>query len=174
MELWDIYDEDRRPTGRYAVRDVTPLQPGEYHLVVHVCVFSRDGKLLIQRRALGRKSAGGLWDITAGGSAVAGETSLQAAQRELKEEVGLSLELPRPFFTINFPVGFDDVYLVQADPDLSELVLQEEEVCDAKWATEEEVLTLLDAGLFVKYRRHFLELLFETNCGYGMILRGVK
>ncbi len=170
MELWDIYDENRRPTGRTAVRDVTPLGAGEYHLVVHIAVFSAEGKMLIQRRAL-HKSAGGLWDITAGGSAIAGESSADAAKRELFEELGLSLPLPRPAFTVNFSSGFDDVFLVRAEPQLSSLVLQEEEVCDAKWATEEEILAMLDEGLFVTYRRHFLQLLFETNCGYGVIIR---
>ena len=170
MELWDIYDEAREKTGRTAVRDVTPFRAGEYHLVVHIAVFSEDGRMLIQRRAL-TKSAGGLWDITAGGSALAGETSGEAACRELFEELGLRLELPRPSFTVNFDRGFDDVFLVRAEPPLSSLVLQEEEVCDAKWATLEEILSMLDEGKFIDYRRHFLELLFEMDCGYGMILR---
>ena len=170
MELWDIYDENRRPTGRTAVRDRDVLCAGEYHLVVHIAVFSADGKMLIQRRALS-KSAGGMWDITAGGSAVAGENSLDAARRELYEELGLRLELPRPAFTVHFPVGFDDVFLVRAEPDLSTLKLQKEEVCDAKWATKEEIFAMLDAGQFVRYRRHFLGLLFEMNCGYGVIIR---
>ncbi len=170
MELWDIYDKDRRLTGRTAVRDVTPLAEGEYHLVVHVCVFSPDGKMLIQRRALERMSAPGLWDVTAGGSALAGEDALQAAMRELNEEMGLSLELPPPALTIHFSCGFDDVFLVRADPALN-LTLQKEEVCDAKWADKEEVLALLEEGKFVPYRKHYLELLFEMDCGYGMILR---
>ncbi|WP_444811847.1 NUDIX domain-containing protein, partial [Streptococcus canis] len=55
----------------------------------------------------------GLWDVTVGGSALAGETAQQAAMRELEEELGLSLELTgvRPHFTINFGEGFDDTFL---------------------------------------------------------------
>ena len=49
MELVDLYDENRAPLGRTAER-YGPKGPGEYRTVVHVCVFSRDGRLLIQRR----------------------------------------------------------------------------------------------------------------------------
>ena len=163
MELWDVYDESRRPTGRTAVRDVTPLGAGEYHLVVHICVFSSDGKMLIQRRAQGHGKFGGLWDVTAGGSALAGETSRQAAERELKEEMGIALRLPRPSFTANFAKGFDDVYLVQADIPLSSLVFQKEEVSDAKWATAEEIFAMRAEGTFIPYRIGFLQTLFDLK-----------
>lgn len=168
MELWDIYDEERRKTGRTAIRDVTPLAEGEYHLVVHVCVFSSDGKMLIQRRAQ-EKNYGGLWDVTAGGSALAGETSKQAAERELMEEMGISLRLPRPSFTANFERGFNDVFLTQADIPLSSLVFQKEEVSGAKWATREEVFQMLADGTFVPFRKCFLEMIFGMNGNLGIL-----
>ena len=37
MELWDVYDADRRLTGRTMVRGER-FQPGDYHLVVHICI----------------------------------------------------------------------------------------------------------------------------------------
>ena len=163
MELWDVYDEFRRPTGKTVRRGADPLKEGEYHLVVHICVFSSDGKLLVQHRAKEHGKHGGLWDVTAGGSAVAGETSKQAAQRELKEEMGISLRLPRPAFTANFAQGFDDVYLVQADIPLSSLVFQKEEVSGAKWATAEEVFAMRAEGTFIPYRIGFLQTLFDLK-----------
>ena len=163
MEFWDVYDENRRLTGKTVRRDVDPLGEGEYHLVVHVCVFSSEEKLLLQRRAQEHGRFGGLWDVTAAGSAVAGETPRQAAERELKEEMGLALPLGRPSFTVNFDKGFDDVFLTVHDVGLSALVLQEEEVCDAKWATAEEVFAMHAAGAFVPYRAGFLQTLFELK-----------
>lgn len=168
MEIWDIYDEERRKTGRTAVRDATPLSEGEYHLVVHVCIFSADGKMLIQQRAH-EKSYGGLWDVTAGGSALAGETSKQAAERELFEEVGIRAALPRPTLTVLFARGFDDVFLLRRDCDPAALVLQKEEVCGVKWATQEEIASLIREGKFVQYREHFIPLLFEMVGKYGAI-----
>jgi phospholipid/cholesterol/gamma-HCH transport system ATP-binding protein len=46
-----------------------------------------------------------------GGSAVSGDDSRQAAEREMAEELGLHLEIShRPNFNINFDGGFDDFY----------------------------------------------------------------
>ena len=48
-ESWDIYDASRKKTGRTKIRG-TEFRPGEYHLVVHVCLFNGRGELLIQQR----------------------------------------------------------------------------------------------------------------------------
>ena len=45
MELWDIYDKDRRLTGRQIERG-QKLGAGEYHTTVHVAIFTPDGRLL--------------------------------------------------------------------------------------------------------------------------------
>ncbi len=34
MELWDIYDRDKKPTGRTMKRNDWCLKDGEYHLTV--------------------------------------------------------------------------------------------------------------------------------------------
>lgn len=48
-ELWDIYTKDREKTGRFHRRG-DPMKAGEYHLVVHVCIFNSRNQLLIQQR----------------------------------------------------------------------------------------------------------------------------
>ena len=48
MELWDIYDRQRRTTGRFHVRG-TPMGRGEYHLTAFVWVFNRQRELLLSR-----------------------------------------------------------------------------------------------------------------------------
>lgn len=56
-----------------------------------------------------------MWDISVGGSAVSGDSSQSAAEREVLEELGLKVDLQgvRPHFAINFDHGFDDVYLIE-------------------------------------------------------------
>ncbi|WP_444812265.1 NUDIX hydrolase, partial [Streptococcus canis] len=110
---WDIYTADRVETGRVMERG-SSFKQGDYHLVVHICLFNDKGEMLIQQRQADKAGWPGLWDVTVGGSALAGETAQQAAMRELEEELGLSLELTgvRPHFTINFGEGFDDTFLV--------------------------------------------------------------
>ena len=108
MELWDIYDIDRQKTGKLCQRvDGKALADQDYHLVVHICLFNPQGQLLIQRRQLDKAGYPGLWDVTAAGSALAGETSAQAAARELFEEMGIRHDFTneRPAFTVDFPTA---------------------------------------------------------------------
>ena len=111
MELWDLYDRDLRPTGETHERG-KPLPEDRYHMVVHVIIFSTDGRMLIQQRQPFKEGWPNLWDVTVGGSAIAGDTSCTAATRELQEELGLTADLTfeRPKLTIHFSVGFDDIY----------------------------------------------------------------
>ena len=51
MELWDIYDKDKKPTGRTMKRNDWCLKEGEYHLSVLGVIQRQDGKYLITKRA---------------------------------------------------------------------------------------------------------------------------
>lgn len=161
-EVWDIYDENRIKTGRTMIRG-NEIKNGDYHLVVHVCIFNSKGELLIQKRTLNKKSYPGMWDVSVGGSAILGDSSQTAAERETLEEIGLKINLQdkRPRITLNFKGGFDDVYLIKMDVNIDELVLQEEEVSDAKWASLEEVLTLLKENKFVDYDENLIKFYFS-------------
>lgn len=106
------------------------FEQGAYHLVIHVCLFNQLGKMLIQQRQPDKEGWSNMWDITVGGSAIAGETSQQAAKREVKEEIGYTLNLRnrRPSLTVNFENGFDDYYLIETHLNVSGLSLPTEEV----------------------------------------------
>ena len=168
MELVDLYDEDRLPLGRMAERHA-PKGPGEYRTVIHVCVFNSRGQLLIQRRSREKAIWPERWDVSVGGGVDAGETSRQAAEREVREELGIRLDLgePRPSVTVNFDGGFDDYFLVERDIPLEDLTLQREEVSDARWAELPEILSMLDRGEFIVYPRSFLAFLFEMRGTFG-------
>ena len=78
MEIWDLYDKNRNLTGKQMNRgDI--FEKDSYHLVVHVCLFNQHGEMLIQQRQADKNDWESMWDITIGGSAIAGETSHQAA-----------------------------------------------------------------------------------------------
>lgn len=168
MELVDLYDENRLPLGRTAERG-GPKGPGEYRMVVHVCVFDRRGRLLVQRRAPEKFIWPNLWDVSVGGGVDAGETSRQGAEREFREELGVSLDLSglRPSVTVNFDGGFDDFYILTQDLPLEELTLQKEEVRAVRWASLEEVLDMLAAGTFIPYPESFLRFLFDMRTQFG-------
>ncbi|MDU3803459.1 NUDIX hydrolase [Paraclostridium bifermentans] len=161
MEIWDLYDKDRIKTGETMVRG-SQFKENTYHLVVHVCIFNLEGKMLIQQRQPFKDGWPNMWYITVGGSALSGDTSQLAAEREVYEEIGykLSLDGIRPSLTINFDKGFDDIYLIQKDIDISKLKLQYEEVQSVKWASKEEILSMIDEEIFIPYHKSLINLLF--------------
>ena len=168
MELVDLYDENRLPLGRTAERSARK-GPGEYRMVVHVCVFDSRGRLLIQRRTPEKVIFPNLWDVSVGGGVDAGETSRQGAEREFREELGHPLDLSglRPSVAVNFDGGFDDFYILIRDLRLEELTLQREEVRDVRWASLEEVLGMLRQGTFIPYPESFLRFLFDMRDRFG-------
>lgn len=138
MEIWDLLDGDRRPLGMTHPRGQDyPLPAGAYHLAVTVLTMTPDGRLLLTRRAPTKRLYPGYWELTAG-SAVAGETSLEAAARELREETGLvvaqhgSLE---QLGSLREPTAFMDVYLLRTATSAEDttITLQEGETVDHRW-----------------------------------------
>ena len=163
MELVDLYDENRIPLGRTAQR-YSRREKGTYRLIVHVCIFDHRGRLLIQRRAKEKRLWPGKWDLSAAGGVSAGETTRTSAQREVAEELGLSIHLEgvRPLCTVNFSTGFDDYYILRQNVDLTSLRLQEEEVSAVRWVTRQQVLDMARRGEFISYPESFLCYLFDA------------
>lgn len=168
MELWDVYDKNRIKTGKIMERG-SAFDNEDYHLVVHVCLFNSRNEMLIQQRQPFKHGWSNMWDLTVGGSATAGDTSQTAAERELKEEIGCSIDFSniRPHLSVNFEVGFDDYYLIESEIEIEKLELQYEEVQRVKWASKEEILQMLDNGEFIPYYKHLIELLFDMKKKYG-------
>ena len=157
-ELWDVYDEHRNRTGRHHRRG-DPLSEGEYHLVVYVWMLNSRGEFLLTRRSP-NKGFPNLWEST-GGSALAGDDSLTAAMREVREETGLTLDPKkgRVLFTLQGDNYFSDVWLFRQDFDLADVVLQEGETVDKMYADREAILAMARSGEFVPCS--YLERLFE-------------
>lgn len=150
MEICDIHDETGQRTGRTAVRGTT-LALGEYYLAVQVWIRDETGAYLIQRRALHLVSAPGIWATTAG-YAWAGEESINAAIREVNEELGLPLspEQFQRFARLRMTHQIEDVWLANVLRDAVEPTLSEE-VMDWKWASKHEITEMIGSGEFFAY-----------------------
>ncbi|WP_395940854.1 GNAT family N-acetyltransferase [Bacillus sp. FJAT-22090] len=160
MEIWDIYNAHREKTGRTHVRG-EEMQKGDFHTVVHVWIMNEKEQLLIQQRQPWKTGWPNMWDCAAAGSAILGDTTEMAAIREVKEELGIDLQMEyaEVLFTIKFERGFDDHFLVKQNVDIEEVTLQYEEVANARWATIAEIRELVQSGEFIPY--HILENIFE-------------
>lgn len=158
MELWDIYDKNKVPTGRTMERNHFTLADDEYHLTVLGVIVRPDGRFLITKRVMTKAWAPGWWEVS-GGAAQAGEKSEDAVIREIREETGLDVTGAEGGYQFTYHREnpgkgdnyFVDVYRYVMDVDERDLRLQEEEVAGVRFATAEEIKELAEQGIFLHY-----------------------
>ena len=163
MEVWDILDRNGVITGKTVERKKVRLSRGEYHLVVHIWILGSDGRVLIQRRSFDKPLMPGEW-AAIGGSAVSGESSADAARRELYEEMGIETE-PGELKLIKQMVRKNsilDIYLLCRDTAVSDLVLQEEEVSEAKWVHRNKLRQMIKTRQFHNYGNEYFDAVFSA------------
>jgi isopentenyldiphosphate isomerase len=164
MELFDIYDRYRQPTGRTKPRGEKFL-PGEYRIVIRIVIFNENGQMLIQRRTDTKHGWAGMWDVSVGGSVQSNENSQAGAQRECTEEIGIEYDFSEltPVLTITTEDVFDDIYILRLSPDITALKLQESEVAAVKWAAYDEIIDMIRSGVFIPYYESSIKLLFDIG-----------
>lgn len=132
MEYVDVLDELGEKTGIVKERSIAKKDK-DYTLGVHVWILTPDHHILLQKRSFNCHNFPGMWDMT-GGHVRAGESSIEAMRRELLEELGISVDSSELQFLFRHPAQqnhipmFLDVYLLEKDVELNQLVLQKEEV----------------------------------------------
>ena len=166
MEIWDLYDRDGNPLGQTAVRGEA-LPEGGYHLVSDILLRHADGDYLLMRRDPKKPIHPGEWEASAGGSALAGETPLECARRELREETGIE---GRDFREVSVVVRDHNrcifhSYLAATDAPKDSVTLQPGETVDYKWVDEAEFVRLIRAGGAVSSQSRRFESYFR-EMGY--------
>jgi len=157
-EIWDILDSNGVPTGKTVARGKSFLKPGEYHLVVHIWIVSTDGRFLLQRRSDQKKLMPGEWAAT-GGAAISGESSYEAASRELFEELGIASDEQtlKKILRLKRRNSLVDVWMITCDAKTQRLTLQKSEVAEARWVTVDELQQMIKDGLFHNYGKDYFE-----------------
>ena len=158
MEYWDIYDENKPPTGRTLKRNDWCLKDGEYHLTVLGVVARLDGTFLITKRVMTKAWAPGWWEVS-GGAAQAGEDSYEAVLREVKEETGLDARNAEGGYLFTYKREnpgegdnyFVDCYLFMLPFAAEQVKIRTNEALEYKLATLEEIQELARQGIFLHY-----------------------
>ena len=88
-EMLEVVDREGN-VRRLAKRSEIHCDPSLLHRVVHVLVFDKKGRLLLQKRSMNKDVAPGKWDTSVGGHVSPGEDIPEAAKREMKEELGIA------------------------------------------------------------------------------------
>ena len=90
-ELIDILDSEGNLTGQTAMKSEAH-QKGLFHQTVHIWFYTSEREILIQQRGRNKDTHPLLWDVSVAGHIGAGEDIETAAQREVEEEIGLSIK----------------------------------------------------------------------------------
>jgi len=156
MEYFDLCTVDRKPLGKKVQRG-TKLNKDEYHLVVMAIIQNEKREVLLTRRSK-NKIAAGLWECTAG-SVLAGENSRNAIIREVKEEIGINVQVfGDPITTYSEEDALFDIWIIQVNYQIQDLILQAEEVDDAKYVNLYEIINIINNGTATKSLSELLKL----------------
>lgn len=140
-ELMDLYTKDGKFTGSTIERGGD--KGGRFTMGIHVFLYDGKGRFLLQKRSESKKFRPGQWEVIMG-HVLAGETAMECALREIREELGVELA-PEEFIKLYRWVDWDssmhtDIFFVRANLDESTLTLQKDEVAGIQWVSKEEML----------------------------------
>lgn len=164
MEIWDAYDRNLEKIEGMTLIRGEKIPEGVYHLVCDVIVRHTDGEYLLMQRD-SRKHYGGMWEATAGGSALQGESPLDCAIRELREETGIRAEYLEEVGRVR-AAGRNAIYcefLCITDCKKDSIILQEGETSAYKWVTQDELLSMKREELVTQRMQNFVDDLKPGN-----------
>ncbi len=166
-ELIDVLNEDGTKTGEVVTRREVH-EKGLWHRIVVIAILDKEGHLLMQQRSKHVKTNPEKWDISA-----AGQTSIEAAIREVKEEVGLKIEQEELMYitTYSEPTRkqgeiidnqlYDFYVVIKPKIDMENVKMQENEVENVKLCNLEEVKDKLENKMVVER-----EVVYQTLIKY--------
>jgi len=179
MDEWiDILDLQGNYTRKRALKSEAHRK-GLFHPTVHVWFHTQDGLILLQQRAKNKDTYPLRWDVSVAGHVGAGEQIMEAALREVEEEIGLNISKDDlaaigTFKSVQAPAKdildceFHHTFICFLGVGLNELKKQGSEVADLKLITINEMeKELLNPELSKTYVPH------ETDY-YMSVLKAIK
>ena len=138
-EFIEIFDENNNPTGIIKEKKKAH-QDGDYHRAVHVWIINNKNEILLQRRSEKKENNPNCLDTSCAGHIMAGETILQGAIRELKEELNVDAcenefiyitTIRRSKKTQNKEFWY--IYLLKCNKTIEEYIFNDKEVSEVKY-----------------------------------------
>ncbi len=168
-EIFDVYTRDGKYLGTKSKSFCHSENPGVYHKPVWIWIVNSNNEILIQKRAITKKKSPNLWDMPSAGHVVTGETSVEGAIRETKEELGIDTKesdyeyIGEYIYDKNFEIA--QIYLTKLDIKISDFNLCNEEVEEVKWLSLDEFKKVFYSNEFcgfeIEYKDMIVKLLEE-------------
>ena len=139
-------------------------QKGILHRAFSIFLFNSDKELLLQKRSNSKYHSPGLWTNTCCSHQRIDETSIQAANRRLKEEMGITANLEQ-MFTFKYKTSFNngliehefDHVLIGHSNETPKINI--DEVSDWRWSNIEYIKNdiLINPNLYTVWFKIILE-----------------
>ena len=157
MEYLDLYDKNKKLTGKKILRGVDEIPKDNYINIVVIFIENSKGEFLIQKTSIKK---GSIW-ATTGGHVKSGQTSKEAIIEETKEELGIDISKEKIKLIVSkrFDDVFIDSYYLKKDINIDKLLLQKEEVELVKWLSIDEINKLIKENKFRESNIEFLKLI---------------
>lgn len=167
MEYIDIFDENNNPIGKVKAKKQAH-EDGNFHRTAHVWIINDKYELLLQKRSASKKSHPNCWDISGAGHIKTGESVIDGAIRELKEELGVEteekdLEYIATIKSTKNPknMEFQYVYLLRCNKTIEQYIFEDAEVSEVKYVFYKDLEKMVEEkteGLLIhneEYKRLF-------------------
>ena len=178
-EYIDIVDSKGNSTGKSVLKSEAHKN-GWYHNTIHLWLYTEDKQILLQQRSHKKAIYPLLWDVSVAGHIDTGETFIEAALRETKEEIGLLLKsedlikIGIHFHESSYNNGairdneFHHIYISKLNVKIDKLIPQEDEVEALKLVSYKAFENLLDNS---KHNSHFVA---SNTSYYNFVLQSIK
>jgi len=177
-EYIDIVTKDGIPTGKVAPKSIIHTK-GYYHNTSHVWFYTKQGAILLSQRAASKSICPLLWDVSVAGHVDSGETIIDAAIRETKEEIGIlvleknlkKIGVSKCFQTYANGIidnEFHHTFISELPVSLNDLKLDKNEVESVKLVSLQTFKYLVD---HIGFKNHFIP---SNKAYYKFVLENIK
>ena len=169
-EYYDILDENGNKTGE--AKSASEVHEKElWHGGVHIWIVNDNNEVLMQKRGDNLEINPGILDISCAGHIIAGESPLEGAIRELREELGIEVNIEDLEYIKMIKnwhqIGdkymhntIDYMFIIKKDIPIYNIKIQKEEIESVKYIPIKELHNMFNRKETVNNELEY-EILFE-------------
>lgn len=169
-EYYDILDEDGNKTGESLPRSEVH-EKELWHGGVHIWIVNDLNEVLMQKRSDDVEIYPGILDISCAGHIAAGESPLQGAIRELREELSLEVDIEdleyikiiknwHQIADKYMHNTIDYMFIIKKDIPIHKMIIQREELAEIKYVPIKELHDMFNRKELINNELEY-EILFE-------------
>ena len=183
IEHFEIFDNENQPLHYTKARHQVHID-GDWHRTVQIFIINEQEQVLCNFRSAEKDVFPLFWDLSIGGHVSPGESYLNAALREVYEEVGIKLEPHELRFIVHFSIdGWDEttkhidrehaaIFLHRTHLTIADFDFAEDEIETLEFFSineiRENILSDVPAIRFIPLRDTYIQILDKIEEAFSM------